>query len=328
MVYRVKYIGSNGKAVQEEIEADSRTACFAKLKSRGITPIAVEKTGICAMARQGVAGLQQWRKWRYLGYGAAVAGICVGVMLMFRDGELAEEPAAAMVSPQKVKMTPPQASQATHEGVEVSNTSAEAAMPPAAQRRTVSQGSPRRRPRNPAIAAALSCAGQPPLVDMTSPDAPEGVERRHNGVEYGTRLQAQLAQYATPGQFVGTPDPFTDAEALEFCQIPVEFSVEDSEEVLAQKETVRQLQGELKEYIQNGGHANDYMMELMRRQDAEFETLQTVRQDVIKMCRDGQIREAEQALEAYNRYLADKGLPPVSFNVQMQHYKRLYGFED
>jgi len=96
------------------------------------------------------------------------------------------------------------------------------------------------------------------------------------------------------------PDPISDKEALALCDVKISDSEGDLEIVRAEKVAVRDLQKQLKEYLTEGGHANDFMMKLMERQDAEHEMMEQVKKQMTELCRSVDYDLAQEALDKYN----------------------------
>lgn len=139
---------------------------------------------------------------------------------------------------------------------------------------------------------------------------------------YSNRLHQELAKYAHPGMNCDTPDGIDDKMALELCEEKIKYNFDDSDEVLAEKKAIENMVEELKEYMANGGHAQQYFMELMERQDAEYEAMQTAKKHITELCKNGDVELAQEALDRYNAYLNSKGLPEVKPTPLMEHYLR------
>ena len=183
-------------------------------------------------------------------------------------------------------------------------------------------GEKRVKPRySKAVQAALNGADVPPVQDLRppppDPNAPPPPPPR-----YKNDLHIQLSEYAWSGRFVGVPDPISDKDARKLVQEKVEILPGDPPEVRQEKETVAAMQEELKEYLAKGGHANDYFMELMKRQDAENETISEARRQIRELCESGDIELAEQARDKFNEYLKGKGLPPLGMSRYLKRAQK------
>lgn len=139
---------------------------------------------------------------------------------------------------------------------------------------------------------------------------------------YSNPLHQELAQYVHPGQSCGTPDPIDDALARKLAREEVKYDFNDPIEVLEEKKAVQDLVNEMMAYMDKGGHAQQFLMELMERQDAEYETMKTVRNNITELCKEGDIEMAQKAFEKYNAYLREKGLPAVQPTGIMEYYLR------
>ncbi len=170
-----------------------------------------------------------------------------------------------------------------------------------------------------AVQAALRSSNEPiqSFVKPVDPNAPPPPPPRYRNL-----LQSQLSEFAWSGQFVGVPDPMTDKEARQMLEEPIEILASDTEEVVAEKQTVMALQKELKEYLDNGGHADDYFMELMKRQDAEAETVREAKSQIRDLYKSGDVEPGDQVLVKFNEYLKGKGLPAIKETPLMKRYRR------
>jgi hypothetical protein len=124
-------------------------------------------------------------------------------------------------------------------------------------------------------------------------------------------VQAELVNYIHPGHDVPPPDRVSDEDALKAADTPIKYGFDDPVEVLEQKKAVEDLLMEMKEYIQQGGHANDYFEKLQQRQELEGEAVTQVRNSVNELIDKGDTDGAQLALDEYNKYLQTKGIPPV-----------------
>lgn len=139
-------------------------------------------------------------------------------------------------------------------------------------------------------------------------------------VRYRNRLHQELVKYVHPGQFCDTPDPFSDKQALELADVAMNYSDDDTQAVLEERQAVIRLAQEMKQYILDGGHANDFLRKQMERQDKESEMMREVKKNIYELCKNGDAELAQQALDKYNSYLHEKGLPAVHPDVKMMHY--------
>lgn len=124
-------------------------------------------------------------------------------------------------------------------------------------------------------------------------------------------VHSMIANYIRPGISMPPPEPVSDAEALEAVITPIRDLESDDEETLEKKECVRQMLKELKQYLEDGKTANQFFRDLDRRQEMEAFAVQETRNNVLELVNQGKIIEAKETLDAYNKYLKEKGLPTV-----------------
>lgn len=132
---------------------------------------------------------------------------------------------------------------------------------------------------------------------------------------FNNYVQSELAHYVIPGTILPPPDYITDEQAREAFDVPIEYLIDDSAATLEEKQTVSEMLQELREFMDAGGHANEYFQQLYARQEAEGEAIQTARHEVRLLLEEGRIDDARETLEAFNAYLAEKGIPPINVKV-------------
>ena len=143
-------------------------------------------------------------------------------------------------------------------------------------------------------------------IDKRLVEDPEHPWMFHNMV------QSDLVQYARPGEFAVPVNPnITDEQAWEAINTPINFHYNDTDQQIEEKQFVRDMMTELKEYMEKGGHARDYFAELHHRQEMETDLMLKTRQNVHEILNSGDVEGARAALEAYNRVRREKGLPEM-----------------
>ena len=143
-------------------------------------------------------------------------------------------------------------------------------------------------------------------IDKRLVEDPEHPWMFHNMV------QSDLVQYARPGEFAVPVNPnITDEQAWEAINTPINFHYNDTDQQIEEKQFVRDMMTELKEYMEKGGHARDYFAQFHHQQEMEAEIMLKTRQEVHDILNSGDVEGAREALNAYNQYRKQKGLPPM-----------------
>ena len=317
MTFTVTYREKDGTLREEAVEAAGRAECFAQMKARGIVPVGVKegrsssrpRAAGTAAPHAGGAKPRSGMPWKAAILAAAALAVAGGVWcwLAARDGGRPAEPKA--IEKPKVKKAEklPEARPPKPKDVPAPATNAPAAKPepfvrPAnwkemtkEERAAWNEEHPR--PPQPANVTMGSISDLRPKTE-TKPIF-------HHSVHL------ELSHYAIPGRDMPPPDRISDKQALAAAEVPIEYLDSDTPELRAKKEAVEMMLQEMKEYIQNGGHANDYMNKLAARQQLEGEAVEATRRDVRALMREGKMEEAKVALEKYNEYLKTKGIPPI-----------------
>lgn len=137
---------------------------------------------------------------------------------------------------------------------------------------------------------------------------------------YTNEVEALLSMYVHPGEDMPPPpdDDISDVEALAACKIPIYAFPGDSDAILDEREVVQELKQDLQEYIENGGHARDYIRELIDRQNNEAQYVSETRERVEELIRQDDCVLAAKFLKEMNNRLAEKGIPPVRLSSDYQ----------
>ena len=169
-----------------------------------------------------------------------------------------------------------------------------------------------RRTKNRLVIAALTS-------DKPGVQAPHLIrDEEKNPSRYKSEMQGELLQFLRPGKFFDISRNYKDDEALKMCETPIVYNFDDPDDVLEEKKAMEDLCKDMAQYIRNGGHADDYLGQLAHRQQLEREAIQTTKTEVMKLAREGKLEEARSALAAYNKFLEEKSIPPLSMEKSMQ----------
>lgn len=128
---------------------------------------------------------------------------------------------------------------------------------------------------------------------------------------FSNPVHAQLQEYIYPGRDVPPPDRVSDNDALMACIEGVKINPEDSEEDAAKKEAVKGLLVELKAWLKEGRHADDFFVQLQHRQEVEHEAVSAVKSEIRAAAEEGDVENTKTVIKTYNEFLEKKGLPPV-----------------
>ena len=313
MTYTATYRATDGSMRTTTVEAANRSAALAELKTRGITALSLKEGGAPAASGNGPG----WRVWAVCALLATAAAL--GAWWWFAGGSpTPSRPAPAKPAPEKkhkpvavakppVAPKPQAVPAATNEAASGRHGRRHAPVYDANGKRVF------KNPDSPVARSWRSRHGQPPLVDFREKEDPNAPPPR-----YSNSLQFNLAEFAVPGRATGGADPITDKEAREFLKQKIEFLFDDSEKVLEEKQAVAELQEQLREWMDNGGHAMKFMKMLEARQEKESEAMMEVQKNVMEFCKAGDGEAASAALEKYNAYLESQGMPKMKMTHRMK----------
>ena len=324
MTFTVTYRGADGALREERVEAANRSVCFSQMKARGVAPLSVKEGDFVSrrerrgrrdeLGKNGRAESGRGEKCRdgaerklfkvvhyYLI--AAIAVIAATAMWWW------------MRSPRTAPLPVPEAPKKAALAKEVK---------PASNALGERTGEEKERARRIGAKERMEkrvdevrIGGNDVGTTVTTNDLMRDVvsdlrvDISKRKPMFENAVQAELSNYTQPGRDIPPPDRVSDEEALKAADTPIKYGFDDPVEVLEQKKAVEDLLLEMKEYIRNGGHANDFFEKLQQRQEMEGEAVLQVRQNVYDLIEKGDNAAAQEALDAYNKYLQGKGIPPV-----------------
>lgn len=314
MTFIVSYRGTDGAVRSETVDAPSRAACLAQIHSRGISPISIVEDGSAVAQRPFKGrGVKYFAKHKSASkrFGLLLAGgiaiVVVGCFWLWiasrghADNNKQRMPTTAISQPKPHTGKSPLDPEPKDESPKYVPTPLPAdwdvmtKQERAEWRKEDAVNNPKPPQPAPTTFSASSL--------RRKKDAPPPV--------FNNQIHSDLANYIVPGHDIPPPGRISDAEALEAANIEIVFYDTDSDSVREEKQTVVDMLQEMKEYIEQGGHANDYFEKLAQRQSLEAEAVTEARRNVRALIREGRIEDAKEALDTYNAYLNTKGVPPI-----------------
>ena len=321
MTFTVTYRGADGAMRDERVEAANRTECFAQCRARGIAPLSVKEGNFASRRGRGERrddGGKNGRVERAERVGGT--GRLVAYVLSVALVALAIVGGAWwwMRSPRTATLPEPEAPKKAALPKEVKP--AAAPKPSSLQRNAMPEPRKSKRipkpdffskPQNEWTSREKALAMQYWIQDTNN--VIQGIDWRTRTPPpaYSNAVQELMAAYTDPGADCVPFGPISDAEARQIIDTKITYGIDDSEQLLEQKLAVSEMIKELKEFMDNGGHAQTYFSRLEERQSLERDTMHTIRDEVWKLRKAGDYEGAKAALDAYNEYLKSKGLPTI-----------------
>ena len=305
MTFTVTYRGADGTIREETVESQSRSACLTEAKRRGISPIRVREGGNAAAGKRARRLPVKW----FLGVILCTAAVGASLVLLYgRKEKVIPEPESrrnAQIKTVTPKIPPAQpvpepVQKETIEKPKFMDTVPYSEM-------TTHQKRDRAR-----YLAKLALRDKKFGVDVQTAD-PNDKPMLTNAVHMS------FIKYMQPGSMVPPPMFISDKEAYAACSIPVNYSIDDSEEVLLWKSQVEEQLKEMKGYMDQGHSAMEYYELLDRRQQTEAATMNEARTAIYELTREGKYEEAEETVNAFNEYLRGKGLPTIKLSPKVRH---------
>lgn len=130
---------------------------------------------------------------------------------------------------------------------------------------------------------------------------------------FATKFENHLRNYSVPGR-PPTPMPydFDDAEVRAILKQPINVDMNnDTDEEIAEKQSVMMLKEEIQGLMDAGKTANESIREIEARQAKEAVAVQESKRLIAESIRSGDIEGAKQLYDRINEHLAKKGIPPV-----------------
>lgn len=309
MLFKYTFTSNDGSRKTSETEATARSEAMAKLRLLGIVPIKLEEHRKKATSRRiiSTASARKIIVISILSIVAVVALVCIN---------LANTKDITSTSAGTRKLTDPLESPSRQIKAETA--------PRHIGALSQIEAMPRPKPDDWDLMSKRERSdwmreNRPIDMDTVISTAPVVSSFRKNKSgrkpNFGNYVQSELAHYVMPGRILPPPDYITDEQAREAFDVPIEYLIDDSEATLEEKQTVSEMLQELREFMDAGGHANEYFQQLYARQEAEGEAIQTARHEVRLLLEEGRLDDARETLEAFNAYLAEKGIPPINVKV-------------
>lgn len=299
MEFQVTYRDKNGAMANVTFEAESRTECLAQIRVRGILPISVKE-----VAKEKELGYKErWKNlkgkkvflYAFLIFLFLFAACVIWWWMAQRGNESIVEPKRNTIS-----TNPASTNFATKSRTENIGHKSVCGLKPDTKK-TMANG---RMPEEKSHEAPIDDMSHDVVSDLR-------VDLSRAKPMFENTIHAELANYIQPGRDVPPPDRMSDEDALKAADTQIKYGFADPIEILEQKKAVEDLLLEMKTYIKNGGHANDFLEKLQQRQEMEGEAVSQVRRNVYELIEKGDDVAAQEALDTYNRYLQGKGIPPV-----------------
>jgi len=301
---------ATGKLVNGTCDAEDRTAVLRDLTARGFVPVSVKEA-----PRPG-ALLRAPLPWAKI----AVVGVCVllaagGAWLLAHsrrggrpggpslpDGEAAvpHRPAGPAVPVMPVKRAGATMTAGT---AEPTGTAALPASPT---------------PVVPAVPAVPVVPAVPASPADRSRENVFTVPRVTNANErvFNRSVEVYMAQYLTPGRPMPPPPPGLisnlEGQVAEALSAPIMVADDEPEKTYLLKAAVAAMKEELREVLKDGGSAKEYFQNLHDRQMREEDLYTGARDAVVGLVKEGNVKEAKQALDELNAHMKSQGLPPVT----------------
>ena len=314
MQFEVTYRNQVGACITEIVEAVDRNACFEQLRARKITPLSV-KTSSGTVSQRGKHTRKMARTAIFVSIFVLVVITFVTAWIICTDDKK-KITTTLPVSTKRQSMTKvfdrPAKSDVPHEVPESHPENVPA----------VSPAAPRPKPDYVTKPLGELTSREKALrfqwLAQDTNNCVRGIDMRERVPPpvYSNIIQEAIAPYTIPGADCLPFPPISDEKARVAIATKIYFNENDSEELTEQKKTVEAILRELKEYMDNGGHARDYFAKLEERQQIESETMKTVRADIMRMRSEGDWEGAKLAQDEYNKYLKSKGLPLLHMRVK------------
>ena len=305
MTFTVEYRDERGAVQENVIEAQSRAACIAEARRRGISPIRVREGGTAS-----VVGTKRHLSGAWIAC-AILCAVAVGAILIWSVGRREKvEPRPEPKRSSQIKAVSPKIPPA--QPVPEPERKETIEKPKFMDTVPYSEMTTHQKRDRARYLAKLALRDKKFGVDVQTAD-PNDKPMLTNAVHMS------FIKYMQPGNMVPPPMFISDKEAYAACSIPVNYGIDDSEEVLLWKSQVEEQLKEMKEYMDQGHSAMEYYELLDRRQQTEAATMNEARTAIYELTRQGKYEEAEETVNAFNEYLKGKGLPTIKLSPKVRH---------
>ena len=311
MKFTVAYRNERGALMEETVEAKSRNECLALMRMRGIVPSNIKEEDFGSRrAHRGGGRPKCGVKTMIWGLFAAFAALIAACSWWW-------------LSAGQVRIPSAEASKKTALPKEVKPARAQRLSPEPERKEKIekpkfmdtvpySEMTTHQKRDRARYLAKLALRDNKFGVDVQTAD-PNDKPMLTNAIHMS------FIKYMQPGSMVPPPMVISDEEAYAACSMPVNYSIDDSEEVLLWKSQVEEQLKEMKAYMDQGHSAMEYYELLDRRQQTEAATMNEARTTIYELTRQGKYDEAEETVNAFNAYLSGKGLPTIRLSPKVRH---------
>lgn len=309
MTFTVTYRAASGARSVEVVEAANRADVFAKMKARGIKPLAIAEGGRTSSGLKQSASVAG-RRTILRGVIAAAAVLVIALAAWFFLAPR-EKPTMPQTPPPKPKAVPPKPIAPKPAPVAVAPTNVvEVKTPPRKKRKyedRLNPGDPGWDPKD-----------HPYVLVYTNkpPENPEGGIAHRNGTEQVLDWIFSCNLGDPPGLCPTLPA----AEMANIAQIleqGAELKADDSEQTIEHKTLIAAAKRELQEYVEKGGDPQNFVNYYHSQLMNYHQQYQDAQNMVLKAARETPEIAAE-LVKKVNAQLATKGIKPVIISKKMR----------
>ena len=330
MTFTVTYRGTDGAICEEVVEAAGRAECFARMKARGITPIAVKEGGRdrAQPSRKAVgsrvardrraSGTLAPAKRRTIPYVLSVAlvALIIGGGVWWWAARSASAPYRP-TEPKKPTKTDIVKPKIQHEAKHAAKPIEASSAKPVEE--TPAAKLPKRSPPPGTVLSVRTNDNDLVISEVVGPDGKTNLVTTalHEPVfsNLADQLIATVMNASMTGQMAPLPlGPETDWQFKAAMKKPIFDNPDDSDEVKRMKQVVREAREQIAALMDQGHSFAEILAEHRELWNENIKIREGVVAEYRKIVKSGDEAEARHYLNTMNAALGQMGIPPLTEN--------------
>ena len=318
MTFTISYRGADGALREETVEAESRAACVAACKARGITPTTVRegRADKKAASAHDHVGAQSAMRW--IVAGTLCVAVIGGVWWWLGRSEAPQvEPARAQRPKAGKPPAPPRPKPVREKPVAPVETAAQPEVAPAETKDF--QATYPRTPGHLPLPGGNVITFKPPAPGCTTEVFTVGglylCDSEGNFVKYeppklfDNRFENTIEALSMNRTLILSPrtKQFSKEEIEKYLSRPITINADDPPDIVERKTATAAMKEEIRGYIKDGGTYQGYVDLLHDRISSERSLHREAMREMVNLLAEGDVEGARMYRQQIDKFLSDNG---------------------